>query len=236
MNGKSCNRLFTSLVQFLDPFKEEDVLEYGLIVLWEMLENQAPYLEGRESDMFTLLLQIRYSNKTNVFEATNAIRDALTTRIEAVFGLTTMHASVRAFASLPPPEVSSADVKAASYAFGLIALAKFILRLPGEILEEELPRLRVTLISALTDQSSLLIRESAAAVIISAQMVIRDEAHLFALLDGLADDKKNLLTYLFERHDARSLTSGDDHSGMDKLEKEMKRLDTRTSTPPRQAV
>jgi len=49
-------------------------------------------------------------------------------------------------------------------------------------------------------------------------------------LDGLADDKKNLLTYLFERHDARGTAA---NGGMDKLEKEMRRLDTRTSTPPK---
>ena len=67
-------------------------------------------------------------------------------------------------------------------------------------------------------------------------MILRDETHLFTLLDGLADDKKNLLTYLFERHDARGMTAGGGHSGMDKLEKEMRRLDTRTSTPPRASV
>ena len=81
-------------------------------------------------------------------EASNAIRDALTTRIEPVYGLTTMHANLRAFLAEPTPDSSNADIKAATYAFGLIALGKFILRLPAEILEEELPRLKTTLISA----------------------------------------------------------------------------------------
>lgn len=58
-----------------------------------------------------------------------------------------MHASLRAFHLEPPAMSSNADVKGATYAFGLIALGKFILRLPAEILEEELPRLRGTLIS-----------------------------------------------------------------------------------------
>lgn len=75
----------------------------------------------------------------------------MTTRIEPVYGLTTMHASIRAFGSLPPFETSNTEVKAASYAFGLIALGKFILRLPGEILEEELPRLKITLTSVSLD-------------------------------------------------------------------------------------
>ena len=48
-----------------------------------------------------------------------------------------------------------------------------------------------------------MVREAAAAAIIAAQLVLRDEAHLFALLDGLPDDKKNLLTYLFDKHGCR---------------------------------
>ena len=76
-------------------------------------------------------------------------------------------------------------------------------------------------------------RESAASAIIAAQLVLRDETHLFALLDGLADDKKNLLTYLFDKHAARGAEAG---GGMDRLEKEMRRLDGRTGTPPRVAA
>lgn len=61
-------------------------------------------------------------------------------------------------------------------------------------------------------------------------MVLRDETHLFTLLDGLSDEKKNLLTYLFDKHGARGSR---ELTGMEKLEKEMKRLDGRTNTPPR---
>ena len=182
-------------------------------------------------------------------EATNTIRDALAIQIEPVYGLTTMHASLRAFQADPHHSVSDDVVKAASYAFGMIALGKFILRLPAEVLEEELPRLKTTLITvcifltellnlesnnfcqALNDKTSLVIRESAAASIIAAQLVLRDETHLFALLDGLADDKKNLLTYLFDKHGTRGqmLSNG---AGMEKLVKEMRRLDTRTNFTP----
>ena len=84
-----------------------------------------------------------------VFEATFAIRDALTDRIEAVYGLTTMHGCVKSFTSIPPPASveDSAELKTMSYCFGLSALGKFIRRLPGEILEEELPRLKDILTS-----------------------------------------------------------------------------------------
>ncbi|KNZ74412.1 Protein STU1 [Termitomyces sp. J132] len=228
---KNFERLFNALIQFLESPNPAEELEYGLILLWELIENQGQYIEGRESDLFSVLLRVRYCNKLNVLEATSTIRDALTASIEPVYGITTMHASLRAFLAESRPAMSDDDVISASYAFGLIALGKFILRLPAEIAEEELPRLRGTLISSLNDKSSLIVRESAAAVIIAAQLVLRDETHLFVLLDGLADEKKNLLTYLFDKHGARGLTTAISSSGMDKLQKEINRLDTRTSTP-----
>lgn len=80
------------------------------------------------------------------------------------------------------------------------------------------------------DAASLVVRESAATCIIGAQLVLRDETHLFTLLDGLPDEKKNLLTYLFDKHGARGTKGA---SGTERLEKEMRRLDGRTSTPPR---
>ena len=85
----------------------------------------------------------------------------------------------------------------------------------------------------MNDRSSLIVRESAAAAITAAQLVLRDQTHLFTLLDGLTDEKKNLLTYLFDKHGARSLPSTNGSSGMEKLERELRRLDTRTSTPLR---
>lgn len=72
-------------------------------------------------------------------------RDALTSRIEPVYGLTTLHACMRVFKEARPPSFSTEEVKNGSYAFGLIALGKFMLRLPAEVLEDELPRLRMTL-------------------------------------------------------------------------------------------
>ena len=82
----------------------------------------------------------------------------------------------------------------------------------------------------------MIVRESAAASIIAAQLVLRDETHLFTLLDGLADEKKNLLTYLFDKHGARDAGNVDSNGGIVKLEKEIRRLDTRTSTPLRSGI
>jgi len=138
-----------------------------------------------------------------------------------------MHASLRAFLAEPSPDTNAKD---ASHAFGLIALGKFVMRLPTEVLEEELPRLKFTLMAALND-ATLVIREAAYATIIAAQLVLRDETHLFALLDGLDDNKKNLLTYYFDKHDARDLNVDGNGIGMTKLEGQMGRLDKLMNTP-----
>ena len=69
----------------------------------------------------------------------------LASRIEPVYGLTTLHASIRAFRDLS--STADLEIRNGTYAFGLIALGKFILRLPAEVLEDELPRLRITLTS-----------------------------------------------------------------------------------------
>ncbi|KAF8138205.1 clasp N terminal-domain-containing protein [Boletus edulis] len=206
-------------------------LEYALIVVWEILENQAAFLEGREGELFSALFRVRYCNTIDVLEATKTIRDALCSRIEPVYGLTTMHSSLRGFLAEPALDVG---VKAGSQAFGLIALGKFILRLPTEVLEEELPRLKQTLIAALNDSTTLVIREAAYAAIIASQLVLHDEAHLFTLLDGLDDNKKNLLTYYFEKHGAREFdfsSSSTDAVGMMKLGSQMGRLDKIMNTP-----
>ncbi|KAG6335300.1 hypothetical protein ID866_3784 [Astraeus odoratus] len=228
---KCFERLFDGLMKYLEPSRDGERLEYALIVVWEMIRHQAALLDGRESELFAALFRARYCNTTEVLEATKTIRDALAMRIEPVYGLTTMHSSLRTFLAEPAPDTT---VKAGSHAFGLIALGKFILRLPAEVLEEELPRLKQTFISALNDTSTLVVREAAYAAIIAAQLVLRDEAHLFVLLDGLDDNKKNLLTYYFEKHGARGLdfTSGAS-AGMAKLESQMGRLDKMMNTPQR---
>ena len=61
-------------------------------------------------------------------------------------------------------------------------------------------------------------REAAAAAIIATQVVLCDNAHLFALLYGLADDKKNLLMYLFDKYGVCRTTGS---SSVNRLEREM---------------
>ena len=117
------------------------------MVVWEMISNQAPFIEGKEGDIFAMLLRVRFRNKLSVLEGTNAIRDAFTSKLDPVYGLTTFHGTLRVFDAEPLATPLDAEIKASTYAYGLMVLGKFILRLPAEIAEEELPRLKGTLIT-----------------------------------------------------------------------------------------
>ena len=57
-----------NLVQVLivSTDKDEELLQYGLIVLWEMLEYLTLPMEGHEAEVFSILLTVRYSNKQQV--------------------------------------------------------------------------------------------------------------------------------------------------------------------------
>jgi hypothetical protein len=51
-------------------YQDDELIEYGLCVIWEMVENQASYLD--EAEVFSLLFHVRYANThpvrdTNIF-------------------------------------------------------------------------------------------------------------------------------------------------------------------------
>ena len=70
-----------------------------------------------------------------------------------LYGLSTMGLCLKAFLAQPVPSYTSQDARLRAHAFGLITMAKFIVRLPADILEEELPKIKLTL----TDVCSFLI-------------------------------------------------------------------------------
>ncbi|KAF8528882.1 clasp N terminal-domain-containing protein [Hysterangium stoloniferum] len=234
--GNRSERLFSALFAFLRPDKDADILEHGLFILWELL----PHLDGRDTDILTILLQLRYAQDFNVDEGTLTIRDAqvelMNERNYALYGLSTMNICLKGFLSQPLPPFASQDARLRGYAFGLVTMAKFIIKLPADILEEELPKIKSTLIEAYLNPQAM-VRQAATTAITAAQVILQDETHLFALLEPLPDDKKNLLTYFFEKNNARGSTERVDQSaslsGMERLSKEMDRLDQRISTPPK---
>lgn len=72
------------------------------------------------------------------------------------------------------------------------------------------------------------VRSAAAMVVVASQIVLQDQGHLFALLDGLSDEKKNLLTYMIDKNSPQTGEVGFlQRPGVEKLEAEIARLDDR---------
>jgi CLIP-associating protein 1/2 len=88
---KNGGRLLDGLLAYLSPSKvrrrridwqsrahclyvqPDDGLEYGLIILWELVDRHFNVLEGREADIFSTLLHVRYSNQANVRDPVRGI-------------------------------------------------------------------------------------------------------------------------------------------------------------------
>lgn len=123
-----------------------ETLELGLVAFHEMILGQSNCLIGDEGVIFDFLLNVRYSDSTNVFEATNTIRNIMIDKFDPILGLSAIHKSLEAFLKSYQSETSNDSVRTSSYAFALIGLAKYILLLPAEVLEDELPRIRPSLL------------------------------------------------------------------------------------------
>ena len=59
-----------------------------------------------------------------MLEATATIRDALVERVEPVYGLTTLHASLKSFMAEAPP-TDMQEEKQQSYAYGLMGRSRY---------------------------------------------------------------------------------------------------------------
>lgn len=87
LGGKMFDKVFAALVRLLDAdqvrevcgsrvstvlfaanvsYQEPEILEHGLVVIWEMLEHQAPYIDGHESEIYNLIFRLRYANRVHV--------------------------------------------------------------------------------------------------------------------------------------------------------------------------
>lgn len=161
---------------------------------------------------------------------------------DPLLGLATVHRTIEDFLKKAIPDEGLADARISTYCFALVAMAKFILLLPAEVLEDELPRMKGTIMTvrgtilafinvpddflqALSNPTTAVVREAAYVVIIASQMKLRDETQLFALLSGLTETQKHLLTYEFERIKARGPAREENDAGLQKLAGKIRHLD-----------
>lgn len=114
------------------------------------VNSQWPLFEGHEGPLFDALLQLRSLPRPVVRQATTALCSTASAQLSPIFALYTLSSTLRAL--LPPPSPSDAqrglafsadaDAVAQPFAFGLLELGRVVMRLPAEVVSEELPRLR----------------------------------------------------------------------------------------------
>ncbi|CAE6430854.1 unnamed protein product [Rhizoctonia solani] len=234
LGGTTFDKLFDALTTFLTYDKSAEILDLGLAVIWEMLRHQWEYVTEHQAELWAFLIRLRYANSEQVLQGTNAIRDTLTAAVEPIFGLATANGCLHSFLDEDPPSTELEPVRANSWAYGLVGMAKIMMRLPSDILEEEIPRVRGTLTTAICYEQSSLVRGAATVAIAACQMVLRDETHLFTLLGNLPNEKKNLLMYYFNRTGSRGPAGGTVEAG--KVDEELRKIDRGTTLPPRANV
>ncbi|CDZ97991.1 CLASP N-terminal domain [Phaffia rhodozyma] len=263
---KMFDRLFTSIEEFLKKETTEPAVEWCLVLLESLVNNQWTLFEGYEPRLFEILLNLRSIYRQSIREATSMLFMTLASELSPVYCLATIVTSLRRF--LPPfpwPTTSDAssdstDIKESDdekevmidrrfvpgFAFGLLQIGRCFLLLPAEVLQEEIPRI-VDLIIPAMNASNVTVRESATTLALAAQLVLKDEIIMFEFLRGISESRTHLLTYLFDKHHLRTSTTTstaaltppsvpDSKKEWDKVERALYRQSCRANTPPPQCL
>lgn len=217
------DRVFEGLVNLLRPGlvstaryavaddpQASDVLEQGIVTLWELVQNQWPLCEDREDSLLDALFQLRTSTGSMVLEATNAMVSLLTEVCDPPFLLSLLHSALERFistvrmgAGLPSKEqVYGERAAAAGYSFGLNAMGMCILHLPQEAVEVEAKQLAGPVMEALRldSSSAVMARQAAHRVILAVQCVIADDVRTLALFPRLTAGQRSFATYLMQQN------------------------------------
>ncbi|GAA5961136.1 hypothetical protein JCM3765_001239 [Sporobolomyces pararoseus] len=166
--------------------------DMALIVLRDLVENQFPCFSGDEAGVFELILKLREDPSRMTIAATEAIANSFTSRVEPLYGLGTLCPSLGTYLATTS---APSDATSRSFALGLKLIGSFFEGLPAEVLEDVFGQAKELIKKALNDQSSGDLRRAAINALVSAQSVLRDEKRLTEMMDGLASDQANLLTY-----------------------------------------
>lgn len=210
-------RLFSALSAFLETptppatsgggRSSRDVYTAGLVLLHRLVENQFPLFgaTGAEADLVSLLFRLRRDTKRCPQGACEAILDSWADKTDAILGIGTLVACLRAALSaaarLPASSPEEAgrlmgpqESRVAIHTLGLRALSRVLLRLPTELIEEELPRARDLVKSGLND-AQVTLRQEAVKVMVAANRKVGDPALLFGILQPLERAQEDLLMY-----------------------------------------
>lgn len=193
-----------------DEQQPADILEQGIVTLWELVQYQWPLCEDREDALLDVLFQLRTSCNSMVLEAANAMLSLLTEVCDPPFLLSLLHTALDRFIATVKNEavassndrISGERAAAAGYSFGLNAMGMCILHLPLEAVEVEAKQLAGPVMEALRldSSSAVMARQAAHRVILAVQCVIADDVRTLALFPRLTPGQRSFATYLMQQN------------------------------------
>jgi CLIP-associating protein 1/2 len=210
----ACSRAADPHVLRLFAPQSEELHAAALVVLQRLISHQHALLAAtnREAALLALLLQLRRRRRERATQsACEALVDAWTARTEPILGLGTLMAALdaalgkrRAAAAAATngngsaPSAAEEAARVRVYTLGLRSLGRLLLRLPPELVEEELPRAKL-LIKAAFGAPAVELRLAATQVIVAAHARMHDTPTLFRILAPLEESQRDLLTYYISK-------------------------------------
>ena len=156
-----------------------------------MIEKQNDLLTGLEFSLFTSLLKLRLSKRKENYEASDALIELLSDSVDPINGIGAIESSIKMVV------IDKSLQSSIALSLSLKALTIMLKKLPIEVLEDEIPRVKEVLIHGLYNEFGH-VRQSSVNAIVAAHSVLRDERKLFALTQ-IPKEKEGLLAYYMSR-------------------------------------
>ncbi|OXG25622.1 protein STU1 [Cryptococcus neoformans] len=211
-------RVMDGLIDFLRPDKDKELLEQGLVVLWEIVQHQWPLVDGTQR-LCHGLFRLRESRDAVVLESTNALISLLVQISDPMLLLFNLRSSLDRFLTRhPAPSSSSTDssdpmtsalsqlslssskespekmTRNSGYLFGLTSIGMCVLRLSAPVVVSEGPKLGQIVMEAITDPSSI-IRQAAYSLLLAIQCVTHDSRKTLAFVPAMLQGQKDLAVH-----------------------------------------
>ncbi|WVQ71295.1 hypothetical protein IAR50_000822 [Cryptococcus sp. DSM 104548] len=213
-------RLLDSLLMFLRPEKNKELLEQGLVVLWEVVQHQWCLVDDM-GKLCQTLFRLRASRDAVILESTNALISLLVQISDPMLLLLNLCSSLDKFlaehpaASPSPPQSDGQDplttalsqlslgpekeipeerTRNSGYLFGLTSVGMCVLRLSAPVVVSEGPRLGRIVMAATSNPSSI-IRQAAQSLLLSIQCILRNSNKTLSLVPSLTKGQKDLAIY-----------------------------------------
>ncbi|TIB93662.1 hypothetical protein E3Q19_00860 [Wallemia mellicola] len=128
-----------SLLMLDDTNLNADQQDATLRLLRNLIDKQSDLLIGSEMSVFNSLIKLRLSSRKENYDASDALMELFTDNIDPICGVGALESAIEINSN-----TTSADgmKTAMSFSLALKALGRLFLRLPSEVLEEEIPRVQ----------------------------------------------------------------------------------------------